>query len=214
MIVSCHWLPNFASGRLLRLGPGFVAVRLATSAYLITSGNAVYCQVVSNAALDRVSVVALRCVAMSDQPTIFALSSGRPPVAIAVIRISGSRAGAALTALGVKIPAPRKAGLARIRDPRSGEIIDEALVLWFGAAGARVTEADRLATDPLAFGLVSAMHATVTRWVELGAKVPNRDHLIELAADAAWALVDVRMRAYGLEVDPDAPIEAWLPPRP
>jgi tRNA modification GTPase len=68
---------------------------------------------------------------MSDRPTIFALSSGRPPVAIAVIRISGPRAGAALTALGVKIPEPRKAGLARIRDPRSGEIIDEALVLWF-----------------------------------------------------------------------------------
>ncbi len=68
---------------------------------------------------------------MSDRPTIFALSSGRPPVAIAVIRISGVRAGAALTALGVKIPEPRKAGLARIRDPRSGEIIDEALVLWF-----------------------------------------------------------------------------------
>jgi tRNA modification GTPase len=63
--------------------------------------------------------------------TIFALSSGRPPVAIAVIRISGPRAAAALTALGVKIPEPRKAGLARIRDPRSGEIIDEALVLWF-----------------------------------------------------------------------------------
>lgn len=70
---------------------------------------------------------------MSDRPTIFALSSGRPPVAIAVVRISGPRAGAALTTLGVKIPEPRKAGLARIRDPRTGEIIDEALVLWFPA---------------------------------------------------------------------------------
>ncbi len=70
---------------------------------------------------------------MSDRATIFALSSGRPPAAIAVIRISGPRAGAALTALGVKVPAPRKAGLARIRDPRSGEILDEALVLWFPA---------------------------------------------------------------------------------
>ncbi|MDO9412823.1 MAG: tRNA uridine-5-carboxymethylaminomethyl(34) synthesis GTPase MnmE [Pseudolabrys sp.] len=70
---------------------------------------------------------------MSDRQTIFALSSGRPPVAIAVIRISGPRAAAALTAIGVKIPEPRKAGLARIRDPRSGEIIDEALVLFFPA---------------------------------------------------------------------------------
>lgn len=69
--------------------------------------------------------------AMSTHPTIFALSSGRGPAAIAVIRISGPRTSAALTALGVKAPAPRKAGLARIRDPRSGEIIDEALVLWF-----------------------------------------------------------------------------------
>jgi tRNA modification GTPase len=63
--------------------------------------------------------------------TIFALSSGRPPAAIAVIRISGPRAGAALEALGVKVPPPRQAKLARIRDPRSGEIIDEALALWF-----------------------------------------------------------------------------------
>ena len=70
---------------------------------------------------------------MSDaaRDTIFALSSGRPPAAIAVVRISGPRAGDALTALGVKIPAPRKAGLARVRDPQSGEIIDEALALFF-----------------------------------------------------------------------------------
>ncbi len=63
--------------------------------------------------------------------TIFALSSGRPPAAIAVVRISGPRAGDALKALAGKIPEPRKAGLARVRDPASGEIIDEALALWF-----------------------------------------------------------------------------------
>ena len=63
--------------------------------------------------------------------TIFALSSGRPPAAIAVIRISGPRAGAALEALGVKVPPPRQAKLARIKHPASGEIIDEALALWF-----------------------------------------------------------------------------------
>jgi tRNA U34 5-carboxymethylaminomethyl modifying GTPase MnmE/TrmE len=71
---------------------------------------------------------------MTERPTIFALSSGRPPAAIAVIRISGTRAGDALAALGVKIPEPRKAVLARIRDQNSSdanEIIDEALALWF-----------------------------------------------------------------------------------
>src|ERR1700675_1807383 len=70
---------------------------------------------------------------MSPTPdTIFALSSGRPPAAIAVIRISGPRAGAALKALSGKIPSPRQAALARIRGT-DNEIIDEALALWFPA---------------------------------------------------------------------------------
>src|SRR3984893_6803380 len=67
----------------------------------------------------------------SDQDTIFALSSGRPPAAIAVVRVSGPQAGAALRALIGKIPEPRQAALARVRDPHSGEVIDEALALWF-----------------------------------------------------------------------------------
>ena len=76
---------------------------------------------------------------MTDRPTIFALSSGRPPAAIAVIRISGTRAGHALTALGVKIPKPRQAALARIRDS-DNEIIDEALALWFPAPNSETGE--------------------------------------------------------------------------
>ena len=63
--------------------------------------------------------------------TIFALSSGRPPAAIAVVRISGPHAGAALQATIGRIPAPRQAALARVRDPASDETIDEALALWF-----------------------------------------------------------------------------------
>jgi tRNA modification GTPase len=63
--------------------------------------------------------------------TIFALSSGRPPAAIAVVRISGPRAGFALEQTIGRVPQPRRAALARVRDPASGEVIDEALVLWF-----------------------------------------------------------------------------------
>ena len=70
---------------------------------------------------------------MPDRSTIFALSSGRPPAAIAVVRVSGPRAGAALEKLIGRLPEPRKATLARVRDPASGEIIDEALALWFPA---------------------------------------------------------------------------------
>jgi tRNA modification GTPase len=65
------------------------------------------------------------------RPTIFALSSGRLPAAIAVVRISGSRASDALKALTGKIAEPRKAAFARVRDPATGELIDEALALWF-----------------------------------------------------------------------------------
>jgi tRNA modification GTPase len=53
--------------------------------------------------------------------TIFALSSGRPPAAIAVVRVSGPRAGDALKGLAGKLPEPRKAGLARVRDPHSAK---------------------------------------------------------------------------------------------
>src|SRR5690242_9747703 len=68
----------------------------------------------------------------SVRDTIFALSSGPPPAAIAVVRISGRRAGEALKALAGKIPAPRKAVLARIRGS-GGDVIDQAVVLWFPA---------------------------------------------------------------------------------
>ena len=67
----------------------------------------------------------------SDRDTIFALSSGRPPAAVAVVRISGPRAGAALERLIGRVPAARRASLARVRDPATGDLIDEGLALWF-----------------------------------------------------------------------------------
>lgn len=62
--------------------------------------------------------------------TIFALSSGAPPAAIGVIRISGPKAGAALEALCGAIPVPRQASLRVLRDAK-GEVLDRALVIWF-----------------------------------------------------------------------------------
>src|ERR1700687_883419 len=70
---------------------------------------------------------------MADRSTIFALSSGRPPAAIAVVRVSGSQARIALERLIGRVPQPRKVALARVHDPASGEAIDEALALWFPA---------------------------------------------------------------------------------
>ena len=62
--------------------------------------------------------------------TIFALSSGRPPSAIAIVRVSGPQAGPALTALGGKIPPARTATRGLLRDV-DGQPLDDAVVLWF-----------------------------------------------------------------------------------
>jgi tRNA modification GTPase len=62
--------------------------------------------------------------------TIFALSSGRPPSAIAIVRVSGPEAGPVLTALAGKTPPPRVATRALLRDA-SRQPIDDAMVLWF-----------------------------------------------------------------------------------
>ena len=78
---------------------------------------------------------------MSDRrDTIFALSSGRPPAAIAVVRVTGPRARDAIVGLAGRLPAPRQAALMRLRsggapgDAAAGlatEAIDQAVVLWF-----------------------------------------------------------------------------------
>ncbi|OYW47153.1 MAG: tRNA uridine-5-carboxymethylaminomethyl(34) synthesis GTPase MnmE [Sphingomonadales bacterium 12-68-11] len=66
--------------------------------------------------------------------TVFALSSGSPPAGIAVVRITGPQAGAALTALAGVLPPPRRATRARLRDA-GGDLLDHALVLWFPGPG-------------------------------------------------------------------------------
>src|SRR6195256_811824 len=62
--------------------------------------------------------------------TIFALSSGRPPSAIALVRVSGPQAGKVVTALVGKLPLPRMATRALLRDVGQRPI-DDAVVLWF-----------------------------------------------------------------------------------
>ncbi len=62
--------------------------------------------------------------------TIFALSSGRPPNAISVVRVSGAHAGVILEALAGTLALPRMATRALIRDVDQ-QPIDDAVVLWF-----------------------------------------------------------------------------------
>lgn len=53
-----------------------------------------------------------------------------PPAAIGVVRVSGPQAGAALRSIAGRLPAPRHASLAELRDA-DGAPLDRALVLWF-----------------------------------------------------------------------------------
>lgn len=63
--------------------------------------------------------------------TIFARASGAGQAAVAVLRVSGPGSAVAVTTLAGRLPLPRIASLRRLRDPRDGEILDQALVLWF-----------------------------------------------------------------------------------
>ncbi|MBC7597117.1 MAG: tRNA uridine-5-carboxymethylaminomethyl(34) synthesis GTPase MnmE, partial [Kineosporiaceae bacterium] len=71
--------------------------------------------------------------------TIFALSSGRPPTAIAIVRVSGPRAGDVLSALTNKPLRPRIATRALLADA-AGEPIDDAVTLWFPAPASATGE--------------------------------------------------------------------------
>ncbi len=61
--------------------------------------------------------------------TIFALATAPGRAAVAVVRVSGPAAGHALTLLAGRTPKPRLASLMRL--VHAGELIDQALVLWF-----------------------------------------------------------------------------------
>ncbi|KAF2351696.1 tRNA modification GTPase MnmE [Trinorchestia longiramus] len=69
--------------------------------------------------------------------TIYALSSGHGKCGVAVVRISGSNAQSAITAMTKpsSVPAPRMAVLRSICHPCTKELLDRGLVLWFPGRG-------------------------------------------------------------------------------
>ncbi|HKX92743.1 MAG TPA: tRNA uridine-5-carboxymethylaminomethyl(34) synthesis GTPase MnmE [Sphingomicrobium sp.] len=72
--------------------------------------------------------------------TIFALSSGRPPAAISVIRISGPSAHEAGRLVAGSLCGPRVAAVRHLRDPQSGELLDQAVVLRFDSPASSTGE--------------------------------------------------------------------------
>jgi tRNA modification GTPase len=106
------------------------------------------------------------------QQTIFALSSGRPPSAIAVVRVSGPQAGNALGFLAGKLPAPRSATRVLLRDA-GRQPIDDAVVLWFPGPASATGE------DVAEFhvhggrAVLAALFAALSGFAELRAAEPG-----------------------------------------
>ena len=73
------------------------------------------------------------------QDTIYALASGRPPAAIAVVRVSGPAAHPAGTSLAGALPEPRQAAVRNLRNS-DGELLDQALLLRFDAPSSATGE--------------------------------------------------------------------------
>jgi tRNA modification GTPase len=63
--------------------------------------------------------------------TIFAPATAAGRAGIAIMRLSGPRVRAALDALSIPVPPPRRAVRTRFRDPTTGESIDDGLVIFF-----------------------------------------------------------------------------------
>ena len=76
---------------------------------------------------------------MSIAETIYALSSGRPPAAVSVIRVSGPGAHEAGRRLAGELPAERHAALRTLRD-ENGAVLDDALVLRFAGPASSTGE--------------------------------------------------------------------------
>jgi tRNA modification GTPase len=72
--------------------------------------------------------------------TIFALSSGRPPAAVSIIRVSGPAAHDAGRRMAGMLPEARTAAVRELRHPMSGEVLDQALVLRFDSPASATGE--------------------------------------------------------------------------
>jgi tRNA modification GTPase len=77
---------------------------------------------------------------MAESDTIFAPSSGKPPAAIAIVRVSGEKAADVITTMAGRLPPPRRAALCALHHPMSGVMLDRALVLFFEARGSATGE--------------------------------------------------------------------------
>lgn len=134
--------------------------------------------------------------------TIVASATAPGRGAVALIRLSGARAIAIVRALGVGALDVRRATRARLRDPVSGAVLDDALVTWFAAprsyTGEELVELgvhggtigpERVIAACIALGARPAWPGEFTRRAVLNGKMDL------LQAEAIADLVDARTTA-------------------
>lgn len=98
---------------------------------------------------------------MTVRDTIYALSSGAGRAGIAIVRVSGPRAGEAIERIAGRGAIARKAQYRALRDPVSGEQLDRGIVLWFpgpdSATGEDVAEFHVHGSRSVVSGLFDAL---------------------------------------------------------
>ncbi len=72
--------------------------------------------------------------------TIYAPATPPGRSALGVLRLSGAAAALVAERLAGRVPAPRRATLAELRDPASGALLDEVLLLYFPAPASNTGE--------------------------------------------------------------------------
>lgn len=73
-----------------------------------------------------------------------------------------------------------------------------------------VSDDDIAAADPLVYGLVGMIFGAVRRWVHLGEQHPDATLMTRIISDSAIALIATRLKEFGVELDPDAPLGALI----
>jgi len=136
---------------------------------------------------------------MSD--TIFALATAPGRAAVAIVRITGPKAGVALAALAGGLPPPRRAAVRRLFSPDGSEI-DQAVTLWFPGPESYTGEdcaelqahGGRAVVDALLFAL-SDLGLRLAEPGEFTRRAFERGRLDLAQAEAVADLVDAETEA-------------------
>jgi AcrR family transcriptional regulator len=75
------------------------------------------------------------------------------------------------------------------------------------ALGGELSEEDVASLDPLAYGIVGAAFSSVRRWLAHPSPTLPPEAVIRLISQTLWYAIDGHARRFGLEIDPDRPVD-------